>query len=262
MIEINGKVYRNIQEQVEKNKEDIESIQDSKQDNLTAGDGIDITDNTISVDDTKVVVKDSDGNVDGVLQVEHLQSESWEEDDDCKADIYLNSGLRRGRVTISAGGEESSASIILQGTTSISSEGYIEINGETTFNTVNRIQVDNGDTIEEVAYLSDIPSTPAGGGNVVIINYGDTTIDLATIFGYLSNGYDLIVREYAAESGTEIYTDYKFESASVNANNTRYQFDFYNLNGDSSYFVSQRVRINNYTDPNVVSWDYQATRIL
>lgn len=65
MIEINGKVYRNLQEQVEKNKEDIEDIKDKdynydeaiagiqevlpyKQDKLTAGDNITISENVIS----------------------------------------------------------------------------------------------------------------------------------------------------------------------------------------------------------------------
>ena len=65
MVEINGKVYRNLQEQVEKNKEDIEDInytllQDGeaisdlqeampyKQDKLTAGDNITIENNVIS----------------------------------------------------------------------------------------------------------------------------------------------------------------------------------------------------------------------
>lgn len=196
MIEINGKIYRNLQEQVKKNMEDIEDIQTKdftqdeaisdiqellpyKQDKLTAGEGItiennvissagttytagngiDITDDTISIDDTKVVVKDSDGNVDGILQVAHLQSENWEEDDDNKADIYLSSGLRRGRVTLSAGGEESSASIMLQGTTSVGSGGYIEISGETNFITNSRITVtDSNNDTEEVAYLSDLES--------------------------------------------------------------------------------------------------------
>ena len=106
------------------------------------------------------------------------------------------------------------------------------------------------------------PQGEPGLNNVIIIDYGDTTIDLADIFDYLGDGFDLIVREYAEEDGAEIYTDYKFESAGVNADKTRYQFYFYNLNGDSNYFVSQKVGINNITDPNVVSWTYEATRIL
>lgn len=91
MIEINGKVYRNLQEQVEKNKEDIEDLQqgitvdvytkaesdakfqtkadmsdyatkidlNSKQDTLIAGDNITIQNNVIS---TKVGTSYSAGN--------------------------------------------------------------------------------------------------------------------------------------------------------------------------------------------------------
>lgn len=51
-VEINGKVYRNLQEQVEKNKEDIEEIVERGGKGYTAGDGIDITEDVISVDDT------------------------------------------------------------------------------------------------------------------------------------------------------------------------------------------------------------------
>ena len=69
MIEIKGKVYRNIQEQVGKNKEDIETLKTDlqtneeaisdiqealpyKQDKLTAGDNITIANNVISADGT------------------------------------------------------------------------------------------------------------------------------------------------------------------------------------------------------------------
>lgn len=51
-IEINGKIYRNLQEQVEKNKEDIEELQEQESAVYTAGDGIDITEDVISIDDT------------------------------------------------------------------------------------------------------------------------------------------------------------------------------------------------------------------
>ena len=58
-IEINGKVYRNLQEQVEKNKEDIEELQEQEPGVVyTAGDGIDITENVISVDDTVALKTD------------------------------------------------------------------------------------------------------------------------------------------------------------------------------------------------------------
>lgn len=53
MIIRNGKVYRNLQEQVEKNKEDIEELQQQEPGVIyTAGDGIDITEDVISVDNT------------------------------------------------------------------------------------------------------------------------------------------------------------------------------------------------------------------
>ena len=52
-IEIKGKVYRNLQEQVEKNKEDIKDLQEhGTGETYTAGSGIDITENVISVDNT------------------------------------------------------------------------------------------------------------------------------------------------------------------------------------------------------------------
>lgn len=52
-IEINGKIYRNLQEQVEKNKEDIEALPEQEPgETYTAGSGIDITENVISVDNT------------------------------------------------------------------------------------------------------------------------------------------------------------------------------------------------------------------
>lgn len=55
MVEINGKVYRNLQEQVEKNKEDIEDIKEhGTGETYTAGENIQISsDNVISATDTK-----------------------------------------------------------------------------------------------------------------------------------------------------------------------------------------------------------------
>lgn len=151
MITINGKVYRNLQEQVGKNQEDIEDLQSTL---------------------TKVVVKDDDGNVDEVLKVAQLQSETGE-DDDCKAKIYLSSGLRRSRITLESQGEETGSSIILQGTTSIGSEGTVEIAGETNFTTNARITVTDGnEDVEEIAYLSDIiekvPDAPTEDGTYTL----------------------------------------------------------------------------------------------
>ena len=57
MIEINGKKYRNIQEQVEKNKEDIKELQEGGFVGYTEGDGIDIDEDVISIDDTVVATK-------------------------------------------------------------------------------------------------------------------------------------------------------------------------------------------------------------
>lgn len=57
MVEINGKVYRNLQEQVEKNKEDIEDIKESGVGGgYTAGDGIEIITES---DDTKTISIDN-----------------------------------------------------------------------------------------------------------------------------------------------------------------------------------------------------------
>ena len=54
MIEINGKVYRNLQEQVEKNKDDIAEIKEhGTGESYSAGTGINISDeNVISIDNT------------------------------------------------------------------------------------------------------------------------------------------------------------------------------------------------------------------
>ena len=202
MIEINGKVYRNIQEQVQENMDDIEdldtrvtALEETPSQTYTEGAGIDILNNVISVDNTIVpfkadlatvastgsytdlsnkpnlsiyaekaetVTKDENGNVNGVLQVAQLESNDYDEDDDCKADIYLSSGLRRSTITLETEGEETGSSIILQGTTSVGSEGIIDLHGETRVFTDSRITViDGNDDTEEIAYLSDI----TGGGS-------------------------------------------------------------------------------------------------
>ncbi len=64
MIEINGKVYRNIQEQVGENQENIEdldtrvtALENTPSQTYTEGAGIDITNDTISVDATVVPFK-------------------------------------------------------------------------------------------------------------------------------------------------------------------------------------------------------------
>lgn len=60
MIEINGKVYRNLQEQVEKNKDDIEELKEhGTGETYTAGTGINISDeNVISIDNTVATKED------------------------------------------------------------------------------------------------------------------------------------------------------------------------------------------------------------
>jgi len=239
MITINGKEYRNLQEQVQKNMQDIDAIKNSgitsdaytkaesdakfqtkagmglyatqhdlelsidalatgftqalgtKQDTLvsgtniktingnsilglgniqigeggttiTGGNGINVsTDGTISVDTDVVVTKDANNNVDGTLQVEHLQSEDWDEDDDCKAEIHLNSGLRKSTLVLETDGEESGSYITLSGTSAVGSKGTITIDGgDITFVTHgNRIyQKDaSSDTyVNEIAYLDDL----------------------------------------------------------------------------------------------------------
>lgn len=239
MITINGKEYRNLQEQVEKNKNDIEELKTggteidaytkaesdakfqtiagmgsyatehelelsidtlatgvtqalgTKQDTLvsgtniktingnsilglgniqigeggttiTGGNGIDVsTDGTISVDTDVVVTKDDHNNVNGILQVEHLESEDWDEDDDNKSHIYLNSGLRKSTIVLETEGEESGSTITLSGTTSVGSNGTVLINsGNTTFVTHgSRIFQKDAATdtyVNEVAYLDDL----------------------------------------------------------------------------------------------------------
>lgn len=56
-IEIDGKVYRNLQQQVQKNMDDIEELKETGGTAYTAGDGIDITENVISVDTDTVAMK-------------------------------------------------------------------------------------------------------------------------------------------------------------------------------------------------------------
>ena len=239
MITINGKEYRNLQEQVQKNMQDIDEIKNSgitsdaytkaesdakfqtkagmgsyatqhdlelsidalatgvsqalgtKQDTLvsgtniktingnsilgigniqigeggttiTGGNGINVSlDGTISVDTDVVVTKDANNNVNGTLQVAHLMSEDWEEDDDCKAEIHLNSGPRKSTLVLETDGEESGSYITLSGTSAVGSKGTITIDGgDITFVTHgNRIyQKDaSSDTyVNEVAYLDDL----------------------------------------------------------------------------------------------------------
>ena len=128
----------------------------------TAGTGIDITNNVISVDTDVVVTKDANNNVDGILQVAHLESEDWDEDDDNKADIYLNSGLRFSSISLQTSGEESGSTLVLRGSTSTDSEGFIDLYGETKIYTKNPIKVYNTDvtptTENTIAYISDLDS--------------------------------------------------------------------------------------------------------
>ena len=192
MIEINGKVYRNLQEQVEKLTNDLEDtatkqyVDNSisaiygdfytkdqaddrfptethmnlllgyKQDVLTTGNGIDITNNVISVDSTKVLITDSDDNLNKTLIRVNTIAARDGEDTDNKGSISFGAGTRSGNVFIDAGGEQASASIYVRGTTAVDSEGIIELNGQTTINTANRINVVNGSNTEQIAYLSDI----------------------------------------------------------------------------------------------------------
>lgn len=57
-ITIDGKTYRNLQEQVDKNMEDIEAIHNAGVPNYTAGDNITITDGEISATDTTYTAGD------------------------------------------------------------------------------------------------------------------------------------------------------------------------------------------------------------
>lgn len=60
MIEIKGKKYRNLQEQVQKNMEDIEELKNAGQAEYSAGTGIDIEDGVISVDEDVAMKTDLD----------------------------------------------------------------------------------------------------------------------------------------------------------------------------------------------------------
>lgn len=239
MITINGKEYRNLQEQVQKNMEDIDELKaggigidaytkdeadakfqtisgmstyatqhdlelsidalatgveqelGNKQDTLvsamniktingnsilgsgniqigeggttiTGGDGINVSlDGTISVDTSVVVTKDANNNVDGTLQVGRLMSEDWDEDDDCKANIYLNSGLRRSTIVLDTDGEESGSTITLSGTTSVGSNGSISIDSGSTIFVTHGSRIFQKDESSdgysnEIAYLDDL----------------------------------------------------------------------------------------------------------
>lgn len=182
-IEINGKVYRNLQEQVLENVDDITDLKTGMLDLstvATTGSYNDLTDKpTIPVVPTNVsaftndagyitssaltdyalktetFIKDLDGNIDEPIRVSDITSEDGD-DTDNKATISLNSGLRKANLELYASGEESGASITLGGTVASDSEGTVSISGETTFFTENRITVDDGNTTEQVAYLSDL----------------------------------------------------------------------------------------------------------
>lgn len=85
-IEINGKVYRNLQEQVEKNKDDIEEILDSGFVEYSAGDGIDIEEGVISVDDTVATksdlngyIKDNDTNYSSIFKGQYVEVQETSE---------------------------------------------------------------------------------------------------------------------------------------------------------------------------------------
>lgn len=128
---------------------------------IVAGTGIDITNGVISVDSDTVVTKDSNGNVNGILQVAHLQSEDWDEDDDCKADIYLNSGLRSSTIVLDTDGEESGSSITLSGTTSVGSYGTITADAGSITLITHGSRIFQKDAasdtyVNEVAYLDDL----------------------------------------------------------------------------------------------------------
>lgn len=178
----------------------------------------------------EALIKNSDGNVNEVIYTPGLSSIDGE-DSDHKGTISLNSGSRHGSVVIEASGEEASPSILVRGTTSTGSEGLIQISGETTFNTVNRISVYDGNNTESIAYLSDIPTTALNlYQHKYKFNYADSTdgvyfkfevafissrstvyTTIADIFTYLlahNNNGDIVGRTYGY--GTILPTDWTF----------------------------------------------------
>lgn len=325
MITINGKEYRNLQEQVQKNMEDIDEIKNSgitsdaytkaesdakfqtkadmslyatetslqssintlstnftqalgtKQDTLvsgtniktingnsilglgniqigeggttiTGGSGINVsTDGTISVDTDVVVTKDTMNNVVGTLQVAHLQSEDWEEDDDSKAHIYLTSGLRKSQISLETSGEESGSSILLKGTSAVDSNGLIVFDsGETTFITYgNRIYQKDADSDtyrNEIAYLEDLEERETRKYELAI-NIGTLTRRFVKTFYADQGAYptgtvsDPLTALSYLNTGDVLYnTDdkclYAMDSAGQTLFIRKYDGTMYNINGN------------------------------
>ena len=279
-ITINGKVYRNLQEQVEKNKDDIEALELQLPYNGPYETTSDIPSNVlvnggiylIGSSTPYVIYKyDEDGNSftnlgnfgakgdTGDTGATGPQGPEGPQGERGTKTFTYSSTIPMGLVAISASLISSENRPVKAGDIIVSTDNSTDGN----------YAIALADETAETIYLTVRgvgnvrgPQGEPGLNNVIIIDYGDTTIDLADIFDYLGNGYDLIVREYADDDGFETYNDYKFESAGVNSDKTRYQFSFYSLHGNSSYYVSEHVWIDNYTDPNTVSWSYEAVRLL
>lgn len=161
-----------------------------------SGTEVNITTGTLKYNSNEVLSVDSDGNLNkNLIRTSQITSPSGE-DTDSKGEITLGSGLRAGSAYIYAGGEESGASIYIRGTSSVGSEGLVEINGQTTFNTENRINVYDGANTNQIAYLSDIVSSSLNVHYLTLTQTGfevhcslitnsSTPFDTSTLTNYL-----------------------------------------------------------------------------
>lgn len=148
-IEIKGKVYRNLQEQVEKNKEDIEQLQTGI---YTAGSGINITEKVISVDNTVALKSELfSGNYNDLTNKPNLT-----------VTIY--------QYTL-ANDIDPNQPVQFSGTITLIGNVVIAVNGVVIIQDVNKYPVVAFDQINEVN--NTITITGTGNANTVTIDVGD-----------------------------------------------------------------------------------------
>lgn len=187
MIEINGKKYRNIQEQVEKNKEDIKELQEGGFVGYTAGNGIDIDEDIISIDDTVVATKTD-------LEDYELKSEAFSGSYNDLTDKPTIPVVNNGILTIQRNG---SAICAFTANQSIHATADINVPTKTT------------DLLNDSGFITsyDIPTYTGGDG--ITINSGnvvsaDSTIarvaDIPSITGLVMYNYKITIS--GLDSGT------------------------------------------------------------
>lgn len=164
-IEINGKVYRNLQEQVAKNANDIEEIKNAgTQEPYTAGENITIEDGVISAVDTTYGAGNNititDTNIGTVVSPTFTSvitgriEAPTDEETTVGSVINLSSGARTGQINLIADGEESSAALTIRG--SSSGNGICNLSADLTVYSQERIKVEDNGSTETVAYQSDL----------------------------------------------------------------------------------------------------------